>query len=131
MNVDPALAAGVTALVAAIIRYVEKRRVTRGNVSTTEASELWDVQERERLYLRQELDSVRAELLRCRASNHMLRNEILKLQMVIEVPEIPQETIDRIMANSQIHISSLLDEAIRLDRASGSTRKSDPDDSDD
>lgn len=121
----PALWVGGTALLAAILRYWEKKRTSSGSIRTSEADEIWDAQEKERAYLRQELDSVRAELLRCRANNHALRNEVMKMQMIMEVPGVPKETIERIISNSQVHIGLLLEEAIRLERSSDSSRKTD------
>lgn len=122
---EAAIAAAVTALIAALLRFWEKRRKESGSVDTSDAAELWREAEKERAYLRRELDSIRADQLLCRASNHRLRNEVLRLRFLIEVPDIPPDVMQRLLDENDRHVKTLMEEADRLKEGAKSSRKSD------
>lgn len=124
---EAAVATAVTALLAGLFRAWERRRVKGGSIRTSEAGELWDEAERERHYLRQELDHLRAEILRCRANNHDLRNEIILLQWGLKQPDLDDHTIERLVASNNKHIQHLREEAERLEAGSHRSRRTDED----
>lgn len=128
MDLEPiGIGAGAASVIAALLRFLELRRIKGGNVKTSEAKDLWEESEKERAYLRSELDKTRAEQLICRAHVHELRTEVMKLSWIVTLgpDKVPDELLTRLVEDTKVHVNHLREEAARLLHGSERFRKTD------